>query len=58
MPARTPDQAQARADCLDAAATAHDTRAAEECPLSEDWDTCPARPELMADLAAAQKACR
>lgn len=56
---RTPEQAQAREDCLAVVYAAKDARAEQECPpATTDWDTCPARPAIMAEFAAEQRKCR
>lgn len=56
---RTPEQAQAREDCLADARDVADVRAEFECPpATTEWDTCPARPSIMAELSAEQRKCR
>jgi hypothetical protein len=55
---RTPAQTVQRETCLAEVQLEFDVRAEEECPLDQDWDTCPARPAIMADMKAAQEKCR
>jgi hypothetical protein len=44
-----------RETCLAAALAEMNLRADRECP--GDWDTCPARNDIMAGLAALQRGC-
>jgi hypothetical protein len=58
-PTRTPEEAEARQKCLLAAEAQSEIRANVECHAKAiPWDDCPAREDIMAELAEKQEKCR